>query len=87
MSTGETKQRQIWKYKLSIVDGPQRVHMPIGARIVHVAEQDGDVCFWAQVYPDLVRVPRDFFVHGTGHPIPGDEEYVAQRLCLRSSGT
>jgi hypothetical protein len=61
--------RTIWKFELEIADDPQTVEMPQGAEIVHVAAQNGVLCFWAIVEPSSPKEPRSFIVHGTGHPI------------------
>jgi len=44
--------------------------MPNGAKILHVAEQAGLVCIWAQCDPDAPDVPREIMAYGTGHPMP-----------------
>ena len=59
----------IWKYTVSI--NGATVRMPAGARLLHVADQNGDpmtVEVWAEVDPDVDVVDRVFVVVGTGHP-------------------
>lgn len=71
--------RAVWKYPLKLVDGPQEVGMPPGARVVHVAAQDlYTPTLWAEVTDPaaFAAVTRQFVVHGTGHWIDHDGTYV-----------
>lgn len=54
----------IWKFVL----GPwaSRVGMPRDARILHVHEQDGQVCIWAEVDPMAPTVERKVALRPTG---------------------
>lgn len=58
----------VWKFVIADPETP--VQMPRGARVLHVAEQRGDVCVWAEVDPSMPLEPRRFVVAGTGHPLP-----------------
>lgn len=68
----------IWGYDLPITGRP-RLALPEGARVLSVGPpRDGrDVLdLWVAVDPRndtlMGRVPRDFRVVGTGHPLPDD---------------
>lgn len=67
----------IYKYRLGITDGPQRIHLPKGAFVVMVDSQQDQLYFWAEFDRNEKRTEaRDFFVHGTGHDIPDDQVWV-----------
>src|SRR4051812_2081853 len=38
----------VWKFPLPVINNIE-LWMPLGAEILHVAEQDGQVCLWALV--------------------------------------
>lgn len=57
----------IWKYVISL-DDEVDLEMPKGAKLLHVAEQRGDVCLWAMVDTSAPNVTRCISVRGTGHP-------------------
>ena len=65
----------ICKYPLGIV-GCQTVDMPEGSKILSVAEQDGDICFWAQVTANNPPVKRMIEIAGTGNPYPPSDGAV-----------
>lgn len=44
--------------------------MPIGAEIIHVHEQHGDICLWAIVDPAADTETRRFLIYGTGWEMP-----------------
>lgn len=67
--------KTVWKFTVHPWD--TRVEMPKGARLLHVHEQGGDVCLWAEVDPAAPKVDRVVLVFGTGHPIRHEQiEYV-----------
>lgn len=47
--------------------------MPKGARVIRVSAQMDQICLWAIGDLDQPKVPRLFYVAGTGHPIPPGE--------------
>lgn len=47
--------------------------IPAGAKLLHVAEQHGELCLWALIDLTVPVVKRLFRVAGTGHPITGLE--------------
>lgn len=71
---------RVYKYPLSpFVD--QTISMPHGARVVHLAVQDGQVCLWAIVDPSAPPEPRHFSVLGTGdRTLAEDSTYVGTVL-------
>lgn len=60
---------QIWKYPLALIDSPQLVEMPEGARILSVQEQQNRICVWALVDPEAKKVSRKFHIFGTGNQL------------------
>lgn len=62
--------KTIYKYELEVKDGIQEVYMPDAADIIHVGEQNGKICMWAEVDTTNISEQRYFHVIGTGHPIP-----------------
>lgn len=67
-STCRSAVMAIWKFTLDPYG--TRVQMPKGARLLHVHEQAGDVCVWAEVDMTAPNVDRILIPVGTGHPIP-----------------
>lgn len=59
----------VWKFKLPL-EAMSTIQMPVGAKIVHVGEQCGEICMWAEVDVTSENGPRLFYVVGTGHPMP-----------------
>ena len=72
----------IWKYPLRLSE-LQDIEMPVGAHILHVAEQFGTLCMWAIVDPLAEKRPRRFAIVGTGHPAPDDVDtiHVGSAVC------
>lgn len=66
---------RIFKYVFDIGDYI-KIAMPVGAKILHVAMQQGDPCLWALVNPDHSVETRQFRIFGTGHPIDEPESLV-----------
>lgn len=65
----------IWKFTL-----PQQdeivLDMPLGARILSVQGQDGEVRLWALVVPEAATERRHFRIFGTGHTVVHAERLV-----------
>lgn len=64
--------RTVWKYKIPLVDTVW-LELPVGAKILKVAQQGEGVFLWALVDPEA---PRDYVhlrVAGTGHEIAQDD--------------
>lgn len=58
----------IWKFTLPLKNEVV-LDMPLGARILSVQEQDGEVRLWAIVVPKAATERRHFRIFGTGHPV------------------
>lgn len=50
--------------------GPQKVRLPIGAKIVLVESQGGELFLWAEVDSEVHCEDRKVWVIGTGNPMP-----------------
>lgn len=64
--------QSIWKYELEVTD-IQTIRLPLGAKIISVAEQRGRLCLWAivnldNVHPDSGELVEIAIV-GTGNPV------------------
>ena len=57
--------KTIWKFTLH----PDNLimEMPLDAKILHVDEQHGSICLWAEVDDKQTREKRVFEIFGTGH--------------------
>lgn len=58
--------KTIWKYEL---EPSTTLEMPVGAKILHVHEQNDVMCLWALVDTEAPLEVRTFSVYGTGHPM------------------
>lgn len=58
--------KTIHKYRLKIVDY-QSIETHIGAEIISVGEQDGNLCVWAMVDTKKPSVEKKIWVIGTGN--------------------
>lgn len=68
--------RTIHKYKLAMTDF-QIIMMPINAKILSVQVQIDTLCIWAEVIDDVPLEGIEFYIIGTGHPIPNEPiEYI-----------
>ena len=59
----------IWKFPIEL-RGLQYVEMPVGAKILYVAQQYDQVCLWAKINTNALKERRTIHVAGTGHSIP-----------------
>lgn len=61
----------IYKYRLWPVDHGDKViiDLPFGAQVLSVGVQSNEPHIWALVNPKADKLPRKFYIHGTGHPI------------------
>ena len=57
--------KTIWKFTLQPDNLIMR--MPLDAKILHVDEQHGSICLWAEVDDKQPREKRVFEICGTGH--------------------
>lgn len=63
--------RTIHKFPVRL-GGPSAIQLPITARVVSFAEQNGGLFIWAELDTSEPRASREFIIVGTGHPIPAD---------------
>jgi hypothetical protein len=71
---------KVFKYEIP-VDSEITIHMPYGAKILHVGCQQDTPCLWALVNPANPIVPHRFVLHGTGHDVsPYAGEHVGSFL-------
>ena len=57
-----------WKFELT--PGICEKKIPVGAKILHLNEQNGNVCIWALINPYADKEYRKFLTVGTGVEIP-----------------
>jgi hypothetical protein len=69
----ETK--TIWKFVLPEIGTWWRINMPKLSRVCCVDQQDGNVTFWAEVFPQNPLEERMFSAFGTGWDIPKTSIY------------
>jgi hypothetical protein len=61
----------IYKYTILVCD-EFVLNLPVGAKLLSVAEQKGEMVLYAMVIPELPLRPVKIRVVGTGKPIPDD---------------
>lgn len=85
------RDRRVWKYEIQ-QGAESSIELPVGAKLLHADQIDGEVCVWALVRRDS-REPRDmkirtrnvgYFLTGL-EPIPEDWEYV-DTIVVKPSG-
>lgn len=77
--------RKVYKYKIELIAGIQRIKIPLRGKIVHFAEQLGkDIFIWVEfneAYESNI-VERKFQIYGTGHLIEDDRlQYIGSVVC------
>lgn len=65
----------VFKYELQTTD-MQVITMPQGSRPLHVALQNGIPHLWVLVNPENPPEAMTICVHGTGHAVRPQSEYV-----------
>ena len=60
--------RTVYKYPLQLTD-KQEIELPEHAAILHVGEQNGELCVWVLVNTENGKEPWVFYVCGTGHEL------------------
>lgn len=77
--------KQVYKYILT----PYRTEysLPVGAKILTVSEQGGDICMWVEVYVNYrLTETRNIFIIGTGMDMPECEcDYLGTAFLNNSS--
>ena len=69
--------RSVYKYVIPKVECVVSVPMIRDAQVIHVHEQNGDICLWALV--ELSRTAfehRVFYIRGSGHSVEDDLVYL-----------
>jgi hypothetical protein len=61
----------IWKYNLEIKD-KQVFDAPANAEILSAQVQNGQICLWFLVDPNMPPRDMTIAIHGTGNPISGE---------------
>jgi hypothetical protein len=65
--------KTIWKFQLPWPQKKMLVPMPVGSRVLHVAEQEPtSICLWALVDPKNAPVPREVLIVCTGESFDPD---------------
>jgi hypothetical protein len=77
--------RTIHKFPLEITD-EQGVSMPVGAELLAVAEQNGQLVLWAEVFPNNPNESKVIRVVGTGNPFPDHLSYLHIGTVVMSNG-
>lgn len=65
----------IHKYELR-VGWDNHLLMPVGATVLDIQRQGGQIMMWAHVDTQAVTHKRRFHVIGTGHEVPAGLEYL-----------
>jgi hypothetical protein len=66
----------MFRYPVPVDDSVYVIEMSAGSEPVAVAGGNDVVEFWAEFCEDCPTVSRQFFVVGTGHPIPAGAKYA-----------
>lgn len=80
--------KRVYKFKVSVIGGPQTIALPVDAKLVHSRMgDDGDVVYlWYQVDSGKLVKNHRFEIFGTGMDVPQTYQHVATvsalDLCL-----
>ena len=58
--------KRIWKYTLNPLN---TIELPVDAEILSVDEQNGEICMWVALTPEMDAYPRRFIIYATGDTI------------------
>ena len=73
--------KTIYKYQVTPTDPRLEIELPGSAKVVFVGSQlVGVVNFWVELDPEVVKHKRIFVLHGTGHDIPDNHDYIGSVL-------
>jgi len=61
--------REVWKYKIRILNELQTIRIPKGATVLSVGVQDTSAVMWAEVDPEAEEESRYFLLYGTGEDL------------------
>ena len=69
--------KAVFKYKFGFdTFGLSGLRLPVGCKILRVGQQEGEMCFWAEVDSDADIELRQFQMIGTGHKLPKSATYI-----------
>jgi hypothetical protein len=74
--------RRMLRYEIPIDDQPHTIPLSRDPVAVAAVKTRFAVEFWAEDTPGARRAERTFQVFGTGHPLPGDAQWIG--TCARS---
>jgi hypothetical protein len=83
--TEDRAMQRIFKYTIN----PNKLfyNMPEGAKILTAHEQNGDICVWAEVDSEQLKMEqREILVFGTGHSIPDEPRRYIGTAFLENGG-
>ena len=65
--------RTIYKYQMPVLES-FTMHLPKGAKVLRIEDQDGMFWMWAEVRTDVETEPRNFMAFKTGGKMPDNAE-------------
>ena len=71
--------KTIYKYELNITDR-QRLSLFQHANFLDFQCQNNEIVFWMEVDPNDLIIERDFYIVGTGNPLPEEANYYLQTV-------
>lgn len=69
----------VWKFEVPAVE-EFYLSMRLNAKFLHVQKQFGFPQMWFAVNSESPVERRDFYITGTGHPVPDDASYLGTWL-------
>lgn len=70
------REHRVWKYPLPNPGTMMRTVWPVGAKVVHVGMQHGEMHAWLRVDPSAPQQQVTLLTVGTGHPFAPTAEHV-----------
>lgn len=77
--------KQVWKFPLPVT-GVNVITMPAHAEVLAFQLQDTAPTIWAKVDPIMMKMPRKFFLAGTGWDLPPDNVLKAYHGTVQAHG-
>jgi hypothetical protein len=77
-----SESKVVLRFTLSLVDDPA-LTLPIGAKVLHIAEQKGQLRIWVEMSVADLRVvhTRRLLVLSTGDPVPDTAIHLGTAIC------
>jgi hypothetical protein len=75
------KNWEIWKFEIPFRP-VTNIGIPKEYKILHVAEQRGELCLWAEVNPSSQITDLILYIYGTGWPLQGTETKYLGTVCM-----